>query len=159
MQVLPGLAGGLMRGQIKKDDEPCPNCQAEEDASTDGARKTPGGPGAPKPPLPMPAISPKSNKSPGSSGGYGGGGGRRNRRDDDDSQCYERENQELANCNKRLQEYPHWDFFDACKQRASIRRDLCVRNKGNLNHEGPKEWGPDSEGDDEEIWYNGPLWR
>ena len=79
-----------------------------------------------------------------------GRAGSRKKKDDDDDYCYEREKIERDRCYDRLEEYPHWDFKQACLDRAVERRDKCVRNGGRPDLSEKKEWGPD----DEEIWFN-----
>jgi hypothetical protein len=146
MQLLPRWGLQLDQG----DNGYCPGCQDAENGSNESGVR----PRAPKSPLPGPAPIPPSfgsrfSKTPKSSGS--GGGGRGRGRDEDDSQCYERESSERANCYKRIEEYPHWDFLAGCLERAGNRRDLCVKSGGRLDHEGPAEWDPDK---DEEIYYN-----
>jgi hypothetical protein len=79
-----------------------------------------------------------------------GRAGSRKKKDDDDDYCYAREKTERDRCYDRLEEYPHWDFKQACLDRAAERRDKCVRNGGRPDLSEKKEWGPD----DEEIWFN-----
>lgn len=76
----------------------------------------------------------------------GGGGG--NRRKNDDAYCYEREQAEKQRCFENAEDYPHWDYESACRDRASIRRDMCVRNEGRPDPMEPGEWGRR----DEEIY-------
>jgi hypothetical protein len=77
-------------------------------------------------------------------------GGRRGRRKDDDDYCYERYLAEMARCAERKDDYAHADFRPACEDRATTRRDMCVRNGGRPDPREPREWGPE----DEEIWRN-----
>ena len=76
------------------------------------------------------------------------GGGRK--KDDDDDYCYAREKKERDRCYARQEEYPHWDFKQACLDRAQERRDKCVRNGGRPDLSELSEWGPD----DEEVYLN-----
>ena len=147
MKILPGAARDLADGR----DAQCPDCQEKEDSQKGG--DIGGGVGRPprvkSPPLaPMepgldtlPPVAKVPNVSRG--GGAGRGGGRR--RSGDDSECYEREAREKSNCARRKEEDPSWTYFRECLDRAGIRRDLCVRSKGRLDHEGPEEWGPGAE--------------
>lgn len=155
LQMLPILTRNSIFGRSKEQDDACPGCQNEQDGSTEGARKAPGGPRAPKLPVPPPPPSSESYRVPVSSGG-GGRRGNRNSRTSDHDPCYERESEELSNCYRRwgMQEYAHTDFYPACIKRANIRRDLCIRNNGNFDHGGPGEWSPYQGRDDEEVWIN-----
>jgi len=80
---------------------------------------------------------------------YGRVGGR-SKKDNDDDYCYAREKTERDRCYARLEEIPHWDFKQACLDRAQERRDKCVRNGGRPDLSEKQEWGPD----DEEVYFN-----
>ncbi len=110
------------------------------------------GPGT-VPPIPMPQIPEWWQKAQEllklyarmRSGKVGGRG-----RKDDDEYCYTREGSERGRCYSREEEYPHWDFRTACFDRATERRDMCVRNGGRPDPSEPPEWGPY----DEEVFLN-----
>lgn len=147
MQLLHGVARGLANGR----DAQCPDCQENEDGQKGGdVGESVGRPPRVKSP-PLAPVEPGSDtlppiaKSPDAARGGGTGGGGRGRRRGDDSECYEREAREKSNCARRKAENPSWTYFRECLDRAGIRRDLCVRSKGRLDHEGPEEWGPGDE--------------
>jgi hypothetical protein len=57
----------------------------------------------------------------------------------DGDDCYERWEREDARC-KRFQPFEDKRYFRACKERASARRDLCMRNGGRPDPEEPAEY-------------------
>jgi hypothetical protein len=69
---------------------------------------------------------------------------------DPGNSCVTRHEEEEKRCYKRSDEYPHWDFLQACKDRARNRRNMCSKNGGKPHPEEPAEWGPD----DEEVFRN-----
>lgn len=66
--------------------------------------------------------------------------------------CTNRYNDEIKNCYKRSHEYPHWDFLQACLDRAADRLGSCSK-KGEPAPDEPAEWGPE----EEEVFRN--FWR
>ena len=61
---------------------------------------------------------------------------------DDGDFCYRREKAERARCNK-WETYKDWGAVSGCLQRASIRRDMCIRNGGKPHPDEPPEWSVD----------------
>lgn len=78
-----------------------------------------------------------------SSSGNGGGNG-------PGDFCSTRYTEEEKRCYTRSDEYPHWDFLTACKDRAAERRSKCVSNGGEPDPAELGEWGPN----DEEVYRN-----
>lgn len=74
------------------------------------------------------------------------------RRGNNDEDCVERHEKEENRCFQRYGqgEYAHPHFLDACKERASNRRNLCVANGGKPRADEPKEWSLK----DEEVYRN-----
>jgi hypothetical protein len=149
-------AVGLVSGERNLSPQP-PNPAALADAITAPA-------GVDPQPLPPTAVSTfpdwlaeaakirqKYQRTPSSKGGGGKGGSRaKSGGGGDGEDCYDRENAERDRCDERMDDYAHLDFLAACKQRASDRRNLCVKNGGRPDPLEPKEWGLP----DEEIWRN-----
>ena len=59
--------------------------------------------------------------------------------DDDDDDCMRRKNKETKACYTRQKRNPDWDYVNECRDRATVRWDLCNRGK-NLDNK-IKPWG------------------
>jgi hypothetical protein len=86
------------------------------------------------------------------SSGRGGGRSRNNNDNDDDDECLKRKEKEIDRCyeRKKEEEYAHPDFLGGCKDRATDRWRLCIKNGGRPDPNEPNEWSLA----DDEIWLN-----
>jgi hypothetical protein len=69
--------------------------------------------------------------------------------------CSNRKLEEEKNCYKRIPDYAHWHFLQACKDRTTERMAKCY--KGDLNPEGLDEWGLNEEEISRNGWLEGLL--
>jgi hypothetical protein len=170
--------GGVLGGYGDKPALPlvsdAPGLQPEIEETEAGRRRR----GAPPPPKNYPlgllawyAMQAAYKKATGKyydppkSGGGGSGGGQGGTKGGDgEDPCAERKSEEMNRCEARKLELENKhafrddvleDYVQACKDRATIRWDLCNRNRRRYPRRRfprfePTEWGPA----DEESWFN-----